>query len=219
MRTVFRAGLIFVTLALWPVAALGQTPALLDAAEQSLAYYQQGALLNALPFAEEAARLAEEEFGPDDLVTAKHTHNLAAVYQQLGWLDFAEPLLFRALAIRQEQLGPDSPLVAQNLNNLAVIFHTQKCFVTAEEYYLRSRLIWETVYGFEHREVATSYNNLAGLYYLEGRFEEAERTSVFALDRHSQGGVRGGSSRRRPKPEQLRQVVAKLGAPGGSPGA
>ena len=182
MRAALRVIASFVALALWSAVAVAQTPQLLDAADQSLAFYQKGELLNALPFAEEAARLAEEEFGADHVTTAKHTHNLAAVYQQLGWLDFAEPLLVRALAIREGQLGADHPLVAQTLNNLAVIFHAQKRFVTAEEYYLRSQVIWEAVYGLEHREVATSYNNLAGLYYLEGRFEEAEPLFLRSLE-------------------------------------
>ena len=105
----------FVTLALWSGVAVAQTPQLLDAADQSLGFYQKGELLSALPFAEEAARLAEEEFGANHVTTATHNHNLAAVYQQLGWLDFAEPLLVRTLAIREEKLGTDHPHGSANL--------------------------------------------------------------------------------------------------------
>ena len=45
--------------------AHGQSPALLEAAQQSRTYFRQGQYAEALSYANEAVRLAEEEFGSD----------------------------------------------------------------------------------------------------------------------------------------------------------
>ena len=162
-------------------AALAQTDPLTEAAVQSAELYRAGKVLEALPYAEEAARLAEAEFGPDDVRTANHLHAVATVYQYLGWLAFAEPLLERTFSIRLRDLGPDHPDVAQSMNNLAVLFAAQRRHTTAEEYYLGALEIWERAYGPDHPDVATACNNLAGLYYATGRFEDAEPLFLRAL--------------------------------------
>ncbi|MCH9049884.1 MAG: tetratricopeptide repeat protein, partial [Proteobacteria bacterium] len=106
---------------LWPAVAYGQSPALMDAYKRAKELYAQGRYQEALPFARNALRLSEQEFGRDHPKTATRLNNLARLYRRQGKYAEAEPLFKRALAIREEALGPEHPRVATILNNLALI--------------------------------------------------------------------------------------------------
>ncbi len=69
-----------------------QSPALLEAYNRFNTYYQQGRYSDALPYATEALRLAEDEFGPDHLDTAIILNDLALLYQSQGNYAEVEPL-------------------------------------------------------------------------------------------------------------------------------
>ena len=97
---------------LWPAAAHGQSPALEEAYNRFVDLYSQGHYEEALPFAEEAVRLSEREFGPDHTSVAQSLNNLAELYRAQGRYEAAEPLFKRALAIAEKALGPDHPDVA-----------------------------------------------------------------------------------------------------------
>ncbi len=81
--------------------AHGQSPALQEAAKQSISYFRQGQYSEALPYATEAVRLAEEEFGSDHPITATVLDNLAQVNTAQGNYTDAAPLYRRSLAIRE----------------------------------------------------------------------------------------------------------------------
>ena len=68
------------------------TPALLEAYNRSGTLYQQGRYAEAIPYAAEALRLGEEEFGPDHPNTANLLNSLAALYRAQGNYTAAEPL-------------------------------------------------------------------------------------------------------------------------------
>lgn len=86
LRSGFGGAILLVATALWPAAALGQAEGLVEAAERSRELYQQGQLLDALPFAEEAARISEVAFGPDNITIAR-TYNVAFAAMPDGeWL-------------------------------------------------------------------------------------------------------------------------------------
>ena len=51
----------------------------------------------------------KEEFGPQDLPTAKRLNKEAQLYYRQGKYTEAEPLFKRALAIREKGLGPEPP--------------------------------------------------------------------------------------------------------------
>ena len=70
--------------------------------------YAQGRYQEALPFAEEALRLGEEEFGPNDPTTATLLNSLAVLNRAQGRYAEAEPLYQRSLAISEKGLGPES---------------------------------------------------------------------------------------------------------------
>ncbi len=79
-------------LALWPAPVHSQSAALIDAHKQFSELYAQGRYQEAFPFAEEALRLGEEEFGPTDPTTATLLNTLAELYRAQGRYGYAEPL-------------------------------------------------------------------------------------------------------------------------------
>ncbi len=71
--------------------------------------HAQGRYQEALPFAEKAVRLGNQEFGPDHPTTATSLYNPALLDNAQGKYPEAEPLVKRALAVREKSLGPDHP--------------------------------------------------------------------------------------------------------------
>ena len=165
---------LLVALVLWPAAAGGQSPALNDAYERYSELNAQSRYQEAIPYAEEALRLAELELGLDNRDTAHLVNNLAGLYHNQRRYGEAEPLYVRALAIFERSLGPDHPDVALCLNNLAELYRDQGRYAEAEPLYKRSLVIRETVLGPDHPDVAQSLNNMALLYDHQGRYAEAE---------------------------------------------
>ena len=55
---------ILVVLFLWPAAVFGQSPELMDAYNRANELSAEGRYQEAIPFAKEALRLTEREFGP-----------------------------------------------------------------------------------------------------------------------------------------------------------
>ena len=141
------AGLL--CLALWPGAAGGQSSELKAAYKQFNHLYAQGRYQEAIPFAEEAVRLGEEEFGPDHPTTATLLNNLAELFRLQGRYAEAEPLHNRALAIRETALGPEHPDLATSLNNLAGLYYFEGRYAEAEPLYRRALAIREKALGPE----------------------------------------------------------------------
>ncbi len=112
---------VLAVLWLWPAAAYGQSPALMDVYKRFTELYTQGRYQQALPFAEKVLKLAEHEFGSDHPTTAKAFNNLAALYNAQGKYVDAEPLYKRALAIWEKALGPEHLNVATGLENYAAL--------------------------------------------------------------------------------------------------
>ncbi len=115
------AGLLW--LALWASATHGQSPQLMDAFNRVSELFSQGRYHEAIPFAEEALRLSEEELSSDHPFTATQINNLAAVFQGQGRHADSESLHERALAIREKTLGLEHLEVATSLNNLARLYY------------------------------------------------------------------------------------------------
>ena len=108
---------------LWPAAALGQSPELMDAFNRYSDLSAQGKHAEAISFAKEALRLGEKEFGSGDPTTAIIINDLALLYMAQGRYAEAEPLHKRALSIRENALKPEPADIAESLNNLAVVYH------------------------------------------------------------------------------------------------
>ena len=168
---------VLLALLLWPAGVRGESPELMEAYGRYQEFDAVGRYNEAIPFAEEALRLGEHEFGPDDPTTAVLVNNLALLYRDQGRCAEAEPLYQRALAINEATLGPDHPEVATNLNNLALLYHDQARYAEAEPLYQRALDIKEKALGSEHPDVATSVDQPGRRLYdrsTKGRYAEAE---------------------------------------------
>ena len=126
---------------LWPAAASGQPAELDDANNRFMALYAQGRYQEALPFAKNALRLGEREFGPDHLNTTTFLNNLAELYRVQGRYAVAEPLYERSLSIREKALGPDHPDVATSLVNYAALLRETGRDAEAEKLEARAEAI------------------------------------------------------------------------------
>ncbi|NDH94788.1 MAG: tetratricopeptide repeat protein, partial [Planctomycetia bacterium] len=100
--------------------------------DQYTALNEVGKYQEALPFAEEALRLGERQFGENGQTTLLFLINLGELYITLGDYAKAEPLLKRALEINEKALGPDHPHVAARLNNLGLLYEALGEYAKAE---------------------------------------------------------------------------------------
>lgn len=133
-----------------------------------------GKYAEAVPIAQHAVALAEQQSGPHHPTVAQSLEKLAVLYYRLGRYADAESLHRRSLAIRERALGPDHPDVGKTLNNLAVLLHSQGRHEDAEPLFKRALGIRERLEGREHQDVGTTLNNLGVLYSAMGRYAEAE---------------------------------------------
>lgn len=168
------AGLLCMALWLVPGPSLGQSRQLEKAVEESLALSAQGRYEAALPVAEKALRLAEEEFGTNDLIYAFVLNNLAGNYRSQGFYAAAEPLYRRALTIIEAISGPEHPDVAGILNNMALSYLGERRYSEAERLFVRSLRIKRRVLGEGHIDVALTLANYAALLRATDRPDQAE---------------------------------------------
>jgi tetratricopeptide (TPR) repeat protein len=122
-----------------------------EAADEGLDHLQAGRLEEAGPPLEEALRIAESEFGPQDPNLAVSLNNLGSLYGAQDRYAEAERLLLRALAIREGTLGPEHPEVAASLRNLAWLLTRQGRYPEATALDRRALAIREAALGPEHR--------------------------------------------------------------------
>ena len=71
---------ILVAVFLWPAAVFGQSPELMDAYNRANELTGEGRYQEAIPFAKEALRLSEREFGLGHPYVATSLGNLALLY-------------------------------------------------------------------------------------------------------------------------------------------
>ncbi len=144
-----------------PETASAESPELMQAYRQGMAFQNKGRYQQAIPFFQKALELGVREFGPDHQTTATLLNNLAGLYHDQGRYGDAEPLYKRALAMQVPDLGPAQPSPALSINNLAVLYAQQGRYGDAEPLYKRSLAIDEKALGPRHPRVATSLNYLS----------------------------------------------------------
>lgn len=92
-----------------PSLATSQQESWEDLTSKAKRLYQQGRYAEAIPIAQQALRVAEAKFNPDDIKVAPLLDNLGALYWANAQYGEAEPLLKRALSVREKILGPEPP--------------------------------------------------------------------------------------------------------------
>ena len=135
--------ILCILVTLWPGFAVAEWAALKDAWDKYTVLEEQGRFAEAEPFAREALRLGEKQFGPDDPTTAALLNNLARLHQAQGRYAEAEPLHKRALAIYEKAVGPEHTSVAAGLSFLAELYQAQGRYAV-------SLAILEKALGPEH---------------------------------------------------------------------
>ena len=140
--------LLAVSFALRAQTALG-TPQeqFQNLATQAVQLSKQGKNAEAMSIAQDALRLAETTFGPEDEQVAQTLRFIGGLYQgQAKWAD-AERVHQRALAILEKKLGADDLRLGYLLNHLAVDERELERYPQAESLYLRALVIAENKLG------------------------------------------------------------------------
>jgi tetratricopeptide (TPR) repeat protein len=127
-----------------------------DAFQRYQELEKEGRYGEAIPFAQEVVRLAEEEFGSEHEHVGISLNNLALLYANQGRYAEAEPLYLRSLTIKEKALGPEHPSVATTLSNLAALYANQGRYAEAEPLFQRALVIREKALGPDHPDVATA---------------------------------------------------------------
>jgi CHAT domain-containing protein/tetratricopeptide (TPR) repeat protein len=135
---------------------------------------KEGQIVQAIPVAEEAERVAEKSFRANDTKLAMTLNLLGTMYDEQGRYADAETAIRRSLDIREKVDGPDSPETAKSLTALAFAYYHEARYADAEPLFKRALAIREKALGPDDAEVAINLNTLATLYQREGEFAKAE---------------------------------------------
>ena len=162
-----------------------------DAHDRYKALNEQGKYQEALPFAQEAVRLTEVEFGNENELTGQRLNEIGYLLYCLGDYKKSEESLKRSLEVCEKTLGPDHPDVATTLNNLAklyVVINSDGDYTEEEALLKRSLDIREKSLGTDHPDVAKSLTSLGNLHikinYLDedSEYQKAEKLLKRALN-------------------------------------
>jgi CHAT domain-containing protein/tetratricopeptide (TPR) repeat protein len=133
-----------------------------------------GRFKESVPVAERAVRLAIEDVGQDDPLTAEVINALGLSQCRLGNFKEAEKLYRQAMDVIERRLGERSQEFVRQLNNLGELYDTVGRHKDAEAQYARCVEIGRAVLDPHDPDLATLLNNLAEFYRGAGRYGEAE---------------------------------------------
>ena len=142
---------------------------------------EQGRYDEGVAVAQEALRVAEAAFGPEDPRVATSLNDLALLYWVAGKFSQVEPLYQRALQIREKALGPNHLEVASSLNNLGMLYWAGGKRAEAESLLQRALAIKQKLLAPDDPDLADALSNLAALYVGEGKYVQAEPPLQLAL--------------------------------------
>ena len=139
----------------------------------------------AVPYAQQAIRMSETEFGAEHPTTAAFVFNLAKLYRLQAQYEKAEPLYRRALTIREKFLGNGHADVAASYNSLGRLYDEQGRLADAEHFYSRALDVMTVVLADNPHVIngmsriasnyrARAYHNRARLLHEKGSYADAE---------------------------------------------
>ena len=130
-----------------------------------------GHFADAIPFAEQAVRLAQNGSRED---LARALIILANLRSILGQFDRSEPLYKRAIAIQEAALGPDHGDVANGLENLGRLYFEMGRYDEAGQIFRRAYTVAQKAYPTQRHVWTTHLKNIADVHRVQGRPNEAE---------------------------------------------
>ncbi len=140
-------------------SAMAQSNELRGVVQQAEEYQTRNDFFNATDRWFTALKLAEKEYGPNDIRTAKMVYKLALAYRKVGTVKDKrleiEGYFKRALAIQKKILGSENETVAETQFELAVYYSFLpwgRC-LDAEEFYKISLDVFEKALGPNHPKV------------------------------------------------------------------
>jgi CHAT domain-containing protein/Tfp pilus assembly protein PilF len=148
-----------------------------------------GRLREALPHAEEAAKITVAALGSGHPETAHAVNELGSVYRDMGRCREAAPYFRQAIALHCSEGTERSMGHAVALNNLALCLQEACDYARARELFERSLAISTALGGPRHPEALTTLANLARLLHEQGRYDDAlaARQKALRLKREARG--------------------------------
>jgi len=128
------------------------------------------------------SKLYKELLGPDHPDYIESVHTLATICSDANLYDWAEKFFAEALAGRERNVGKNHPDYARTLNGLALLHWYQDKLdlaIAEHEQVLEIRL---RTLGSRHTLTAQTQGSLARAYIECGRFDEAEKLLLAALE-------------------------------------
>jgi CHAT domain-containing protein len=149
---------------------------------------QQGRINQAIPLAEQAVKVAEATFGPNDRRTGLSLDELGLLYKNLDDLPDADSCFRRALAIFKAVGGSQSKDAGAVLLNLADLYADHGRWGEAESDFREALTIAVQAYGQNDPHVANVMRDGASLLLDEGKLEPAARVLRGAIAIYTQAG-------------------------------
>ncbi len=145
-----------------------------DLSEQAQQLKNQGNDAAALPVEQQAEKVAEATWGPEDQHAALSLNVLGVLNMDLEKFRDAETNLNRALAVFTKLEGAQGKNVATVEDNLGNLYRQTANYPVAEKATRQALAIHERLLGENNDDVSTDASNLALIYVDENRYPEAE---------------------------------------------
>ena len=163
-----------------------------DAQTQVQDMFKRKLYVEAVPYAEEAVRISEMEFGVEHPTTATLIFNLGKLFYLQSRYKEAEPMYKRALMIRERAFGNAHPEVAASYNSLGRLYAEQGQLIDAESHYSKALDVMTLVLADNPHVInsnsrtastyrAQAYHNRARLFHQQGKYVDAENLFGAAL--------------------------------------
>jgi len=112
----------------------------------SVGLSQLGIYDETLPFAQRAAEICTELYGPNHRLTLQRRSNVGLLLERMGEGDASKTVYREVLSAQEDHLGPKDPDVAATLNNLAASFSREALYHEALPLYRRALSVREQVW-------------------------------------------------------------------------
>ena len=184
-RVVGKFLLLFLFLSFTDVSGWGQTPELRGVQLEVLRLFKERRYEDALPYARQAVRMAEGEYGREHPTTGTLVFNLGKLYQLGGWPEEAVRHYQESLGIRSRVLKQNHPDLAASYFGLGRVFSDQCKYELAEGSFNDALEVMERALGDNPHAVnslsrtahiyrAHAFQNRAKLRHFEGEHSEAD---------------------------------------------